>query len=68
MNFKKFTYWHDSGLGNSAKCLRFTLFTARSENNDFRDSHQNDYVLIVSGVKVDSFAAIAFGQVITVPN
>ena len=34
---EEFIDFHDSGLKNSAKCLCFTLFTARGENNEFRD-------------------------------
>ena len=35
VKFMKIMDFHDSGLKNSAKRLRFTLFTARSENDDF---------------------------------
>ena len=59
MKFNKFTDFHDFGLRNSVKCLRFTLFTARSENDDFsrflqklRRMIENDTKIKIGNMKI----------------
>ena len=51
--------FHDSGLKNSAKRLRFTLFTARSENDDFfmiftknKKNIENDAKIKIENMKI----------------